>query len=78
MSNLFLFFFFLFFVFFVGPEVDLWSLGVILFVMLYGKVPFEDPNLARLYEKIKRGDLHFPASPPISLGWFFFHIFALI
>jgi len=51
---------------YVGPEVDMWSMGVILFVMLYGRVPFEDKTLARLYEKIKKGDLRFPAEPQIS------------
>jgi len=52
---------------YVGPEVDIWSLGVILFIMLYGRVPFEDHNLARLYDKVRRGDLHFPADPFLSV-----------
>ena len=31
---------------------DLWSCGVILFAMLCGYLPFEDPNTSNLYRKI--------------------------
>ena len=47
---------------YVAPEVlegtydrkcDIWALGVLLYVMLYGKYPFDDDNKAVLFEKIK-------------------------
>ena len=49
-----------------GPEVDIWALGVILYVMLYGRVPFEDRQMHKLYEKIKMADLHWHESIYIS------------
>jgi 5'-AMP-activated protein kinase catalytic alpha subunit len=35
-----------------GATADLWSCGVILFVLLTGWLPFEDRNLAVLYQKV--------------------------
>ncbi|KAI4368669.1 hypothetical protein MLD38_017202 [Melastoma candidum] len=35
-----------------GATADLWSCGVILFVLLAGYLPFDDPNLLILYDKI--------------------------
>ncbi|KAI8980994.1 kinase-like domain-containing protein [Pilobolus umbonatus] len=40
---------------YTGPEVDVWSLGVVLFVLVCGRVPFDDTNLPALHEKIKSG-----------------------
>lgn len=37
---------------YIGSRVDLWSTGVILFAMVSGYLPFEDPNTADLYKKI--------------------------
>ena len=39
-----------------GSCVDLWSCGVILFAMLNGYLPFEDPNTSALYKKIIAGE----------------------
>ena len=33
---------------YVGSRADLWSLGVILFALICGFLPFEDPNTRRL------------------------------
>ncbi|OMJ94574.1 hypothetical protein SteCoe_2219 [Stentor coeruleus] len=35
-----------------GIKVDIWSSGVILFAMVCGYLPFEDPNTGELYKKI--------------------------
>jgi serine/threonine protein kinase len=43
-----------------GPKVDLWSCGVILFAMICGYLPFEDPNTSSLYRKILNCEYEIP------------------
>ncbi|CAN0838415.1 CBL-interacting serine/threonine-protein kinase 6 [Linum grandiflorum] len=43
-----------------GAKADLWSCGVILFVLLAGFLPFQDDNLVAMYRKIYRGDFKCP------------------
>lgn len=45
-----------------GLKVDLWSSGVILFAMLCGYLPFEDPDTPALYKKILSGSYSFHKS----------------
>ncbi|KAJ2236230.1 MAP/microtubule affinity-regulating kinase 4 [Coemansia sp. RSA 485] len=45
---------------YTGPEVDIWSMGVILFFMLCGRTPFEGENLKEIYDKISRGRFNMP------------------
>ncbi|KAG9439384.1 hypothetical protein H6P81_019549 [Aristolochia fimbriata] len=44
-----------------GAKADLWSCGVILFVLMAGYLPFEEANLASLYKKIFKADFTFPS-----------------
>lgn len=45
-----------------GLRVDIWSCGVILFAMLCGYLPFEDPDTPALYKKILSGSYTFHKS----------------
>ena len=42
-----------------GLECDMWSLGVILFVLLNGNYPFDGNNAKEVVQKIQFNDLHF-------------------
>jgi len=44
-----------------GAKADLWSCGVILFVLMAGYLPFEESNLMSLYKKIIKADFTCPA-----------------
>ncbi|GJS45349.1 CBL-interacting serine/threonine-protein kinase 23-like protein [Tanacetum coccineum] len=43
-----------------GAKADLWSCGVILFVLMAGYLPFEESNLMALYKKIFKADFSCP------------------
>ncbi|KAK7306823.1 hypothetical protein VNO77_44782 [Canavalia gladiata] len=54
-----------------GAAADLWSCGVILFVLLAGYLPFDDSNILNLYNKISAAEFTFPP-------WFSFSVRKLI
>ncbi|GKV04349.1 hypothetical protein SLEP1_g16511 [Rubroshorea leprosula] len=43
-----------------GAKVDVWSCGVVLYVLQAGYLPFNDPNLMVMYRKIYKGEFRFP------------------
>ncbi|KAM0895240.1 hypothetical protein ACQ4PT_023963 [Festuca glaucescens] len=43
-----------------GAKADIWSCGVILYVLLVGALPFRDENLMCMYRKMQRGDFLCP------------------
>ena len=49
-----------------GKMADIWQLGVTLYALIYGVIPFNDGNIMRLYDKIQHDELQFPQKPVAS------------
>lgn len=50
-----------------GSKADIWSCGVILYVLLAGYLPFHDSNLMEMYKKIGKGEFKFPNWFPLEV-----------
>ncbi|XP_052187419.1 CBL-interacting protein kinase 2-like [Diospyros lotus] len=50
-----------------GAKADIWSCGVILFVLLAGYLPFHDPNLMEMYSKIEKAEYKCPSWFPAEV-----------
>ncbi|XP_004457327.1 maternal embryonic leucine zipper kinase isoform X3 [Dasypus novemcinctus] len=54
---------------YLGSEADVWSMGILLYVLMCGFLPFDDDNVMALYKKITKGKYEVPQwlSPSSSL-----------
>jgi serine/threonine protein kinase len=45
---------------YVGPEVDIWGFGVVLYTLVCGRVPFDDHSIEAVHVKVRRGFVQYP------------------
>lgn len=49
-----------------GKAADIWSIGVSLYCLRFGRIPFEKTGVLELYEAIKNDDLEIEIEPNIE------------
>lgn len=45
---------------YIGPEIDVWGLGVVIYIMVCGRVPWDSDTPGGIHQKIKKEGLEFP------------------
>lgn len=45
-----------------GFQIDWWTLGILIYEMMFGKTPFKSTNKAQLFKRILQADIHFPTN----------------
>ena len=49
-----------------GKAADIWAMGVTLYCLRFGKIPFEQSGVLQLYESIKHDDVNLSSEPDVS------------
>lgn len=53
---------------YLGPAADIWALGVMLYIMITGKAPFNGDYEADLYRKIQQCKYSYPDDPSLKIS----------